>query len=301
MTTRVFVTSPQLSAVLWMLLACCALSMIAAIGRHAALTGLHPFQTVFLRLLIALLVLLPFVIHTGLKQLKTPHLKLHLLRSANGICAMWLWFYAVAYIPIDEQTALSFLAPIFTTMGALVFLGEIVRLRRICAILISLCGAMIILRPGFAEFNLGHTLAIASALSMGVTMLLIKRLTAHDSALTIVFFSNLFMTPIALIPALHVWQWPEPDLWPWLIGFGPCAAIGHFSLARAYGLADASFVSAIDYARLPFATLIGWFLFSELSNFWTWVGASIIFSATLFITRRELTLASLKQDETPRH
>ena len=301
MNARVAVTSPQLLAVLWMLLACCALSMIAAIGRHAALTGLHPFQTVFLRLLTALLMLLPFVMHAGLDKLKTSQLKLHLFRSANGICAMWLWFYAVAYIPIDEQTALSFLAPIFTTVGALVFLGEIVRLRRITAILISLFGAMIILRPGFAEFNLGHGLAVASALAMGVTMLLIKSLTARDSALTIVFYSNLFMTPVALIPALYVWQWPEPELWPWLLGFGPFAAIGHFALARAYGLADASFVSAIDYARLPFAALIGWILFSELSDIWTWVGASVIFSATVYIARRELTLSKEKQVETPRH
>ncbi len=81
----------------------------------------------------------------------------------------------------------------------------------------------------------------------------------------------------------------------WLLGFGPCAIIGHFALARAYGLADASFVSAIDYARLPFAALIGWILFSELSDVWTWIGASIIFAATLYITRRELKLDRKKQ------
>ncbi|MEC7208921.1 MAG: DMT family transporter, partial [Pseudomonadota bacterium] len=195
-----------------MLLACFTLSMIAAIGRHAALAGLHPFQTVFLRLLIALVTLLPFVIHAGLDKLKTPQMKLHVIRSANGIFAMWLWFSAVAFIPIDEQTALSFLAPIFTTIGALLFLGEIVRLRRITAIMISLCGALIIVRPGFAELNLGHGLALTSAVAMGVSMLLIKSLTARDSALTITFFSNLLMCPVALLPALYVWVWPDPDL-----------------------------------------------------------------------------------------
>jgi len=295
MSARIFVTSPQLLAVLWMLLACLALSMIAAIGRHAALAGLHPFQTVFLRLLIALVLLLPFVFNTGFEKFKTSVFRLHLFRAANGICAMWLWFYAVAYIPIDEQTALSFLAPIFTTIGAFVFLGEIVRIRRVTAILISICGALIILRPGFVEFSFGHSISVLSALGMGVSMLLVKSLTARDSALKIVFFSNLLMTPVALIPALYVWQWPELELWPWLLGFGPCAIIGHFALARAYGLADASFVSAVDYARLPFAALIGWILFSELSDVWTWIGASIIFTATLYITRRELILAQQKQ------
>ena len=281
-------------AVLWMLLACFALSMIAAIGRHAALDGLHPFQTVFLRLLIALVTLLPFVVQAGLDKLRTPQFRLHMIRAANGICAMWLWFFAVAYIPIDEQTALSFLAPIFTTIGALLFLGEVVRLRRITAIMISLCGALIIVRPGFTDFNLGHGLALTSALAMGVTMLLIKSLTARDSALTIVFFSNLLMTPVALVPALYIWQWPDAGLWLWLLGFGPCAAIGHFALARAYGLADASFVSAIDYARLPFAALIGWILFSELSDIWTWIGASIIFCSTLYIARREMMISKSK-------
>ena len=230
MSARVFVTSPQLSAVLWMLLACFSLSMIAAIGRHAALAGLHPFQTVFLRLFIALLLLLPFVFHTGLEKFKTSVFKLHLFRAANGICAMWLWFYAVAFIPIDEQTALSFLAPIFTTIGAFVFLGEVVRIRRVTAIFISICGALIILRPGFVEFSFGHSISVLSALGMGISMLLVKSLTARDSALKIVFFSNLLMTPVALIPALHVWQWPELELWPWLLGFGPCAIIGHLSL-----------------------------------------------------------------------
>ena len=198
MSARVFVTSPQLLAVLWMLLACFALSMIAAIGRHAALAGLHPFQTVFLRLFIALVILLPFVFHTGLEKFKTSVFKLHLFRAANGICAMWLWFYAVAYIPIDEQTALSFLAPIFTTIGAFVFLGEIVRIRRVTAIIVSICGALLILRPGFSEFSFGHNISVASALAMGISMLLVKSLTAHDNALKIVFFSNLLMSKLHL-------------------------------------------------------------------------------------------------------
>ena len=283
--------SHHLQAVLWMLLACFALSMIAAIGRHAAFEGLHPLQTVFIRLFVALVVLLPFVLHAGIKKLRTSQFKLHLVRSANGIFAMWLWFSAIAYIPIDEQTALSFLAPIFTTIGAVFFLGERVRIRRLTAIFISLIGALVIIRPGFVDFSLGHGLATTSAMAMGITMLLIKSLTAQDSPLTIVFYSNLLMAPVALLPALTVWQWPDLSLWLWMMGFGPAAAIGHFALAKSYSLADASFVASIDYARLPFAALIGWILFAELSDIWTWIGASIIFTSTLYIARREMKLA----------
>ncbi len=295
MTKSLSYFSPHLQAVLWMLLACFSLSVIAAIGRYAAFAGLHPFQTVFLRLLIAFITLLPFVFHAGLKSLHTTKIKLHIFRTINGLFAMWLWFSAIAYIPIDEQVALSFLAPIFTTIGAVLLLGEVVRLRRVTAIIVSLAGALIIIRPGIAEFSLGHGLALSSAMAMGVTMLLIKSLTAKDSPLTIVFYSHLLMLPISVLPALSVWQWPETSLWLWMLGFGPAAAIGHFALAKSYSLADASFVASIDYARLPFAALIGWILFSELSDIWTWVGASIIFASTLYIARREIKLAKAKE------
>ena len=82
--------------------------------------------------------------------------------------------------------------------------------------------------------------------------------------------------PIAFIPALLVWEWPNEEVWLILLGTGPVAVIGHFAMTRAYKLADLSFVAGIDYARLPFAIFIGWILFEELSDIWTWLGASVI-------------------------
>ncbi len=59
-------------------------------------------------------------------------------------------------------------------------------------------------------------------------------------------------------------------------------------MAKAYKLADASFVAGVDYARLPFAVLFGWVLFGELSDIWTWIGASIIFGSSFYVIRREM-------------
>ena len=265
--------------------------MIAALGRFAAHAGMHPAQTVFLRLLFALILILPFALRARLTFSKTQQLKTHMLRSAVGICAMWVWFMSISIVPITDQTALSFLAPIFTTLGAILFLKEIVRIRRWLAIIIGLSGAIVIVRPGFAELSVGHLYAVGSAMMMGMSMLLIKHLTAKDSPLMIVFFSHIFMTPLAFVPAMLVWSHFPPELYLYLMGFAPFAFFGHFALAKAYSLADASFVAALDYARLPFAALIGWLMFAEFSDIWTWIGASIIFASAFYIVRREVQLA----------
>ena len=264
--------------------------MIAALGRFAAHAGMHPAQTVFLRLLFALILILPFALRARLTFSKTQQLKTHMLRSAVGICAMWVWFMSISIVPITDQTALSFLAPIFTTLGAILFLKEIVRIRRWLAIIIGLFGAIVIVRPGFAELSVGHLYAVGSAMMMGMSMLLIKHLTAKDSPLMIVFFSHIFMTPLAFVPAMLVWSHFPPELYLYLMGFAPFAFFGHFALAKAYSLADASFVAALDYARLPFAALIGWLMFAEFSDIWTWIGASIIFASAFYIVRREVQL-----------
>ena len=273
--------------------------MIAALGRFAAQAGMHPAHTVFLRLLFALLLILPFAFRARLTFGKTQQLKTHMLRSAVGICAMWLWFISISLVPITDQTALSFLAPIFTTLGAMFFLQEIVRIRRWLAIIIGLFGAVVIVRPGFAELSGGHLSAVGSAMMMGMSMLLIKYLTAKDSPLMIVFYSHVFMTVLAFVPAMLVWSHFPPELYLYLTGFAPFAFFGHFALAKAYSLADASFIAALDYARLPFAALIGWLMFAEFSDIWTWIGASIIFASAFYIVRREMQLARSRGADAP--
>ncbi len=292
-------SSTAIQAVIWMFFCCFNLTMIAALGRYAAHAGMHPAQSVFFRLFFALVLILPFAWRAGLTLNKTAQLKAHLMRAGVGMCAMWLWFTSISFIPITDQTALSFLAPIFTTLGAVIFLKEVVRVRRWIAIIIGLFGAVVIVRPGFVDLNTGHIFAVGSAVMMGMSMLLIKHLTARDGPLMIVFFSHLFMTPVSLVPALFVWESFPPELYLVLAGFGPFAFLGHFALAKAYSLADASFIAALDYARLPFAALIGWLMFAELSDIWTWVGASIIFASAFYIVRREVQLANKKKKPLP--
>ena len=288
MSTRFLKKDKALQAVFWMLISCVALSLLAGLGRLLGQYDVNAFQTVFCRLLFALIVMVPMVMHRGFATVATAQFKTYILRSISGMVAMWTWFYAVTLIPIGEQTALSFLAPLFTTLGAALILGETVRLRRWIAIAIGFLGALIIVRPGIIEMSTGHWFAILTALAMGCSMLILKHLTRQDNPLIIVFISHLIMLPMALLPAIWVWEWLQLEVWLVLIATGPIAVIGHLTLTKAYALADASFVAGVDYARLPFAVLFGWILFGELSDIWTWVGASVIFASSFYVIRREL-------------
>ena len=128
--TRIARKDKAVQSAFWMIIYCVALSVLAGLGRLLGQYDVSAFQTVFCRILFAFLVMLPMVMHLGLKNVTTGQMKIYVIRTASGIVAMWTWFYAVTLIPIGEQTALSFLAPLFTTVGAAFLLRETVRARR---------------------------------------------------------------------------------------------------------------------------------------------------------------------------
>jgi drug/metabolite transporter (DMT)-like permease len=274
---------------LWMVLSCGVLTLLAALGRHLS-SEMHPFQIVFFRVLFGFLAMLPWVAYRGIGVLRTTKLTLYLVRATSSFCAMTCWFYAISLIPIAEVTALSFLAPLFATLGAGLVLREIVGIRRWSATLIGFAGALIIIRPGMIEMATGNWLALGSAVFMGTSVLIIKMLTRTENANVVVFYMGLLMTPVALIPALFVWETPAPHMWIWIVLMGPVAAFGHVTMVRAFSTADASAIVPFDFSRLPFAVLIGYLAFGELADFWTWVGAAVIFISSVYIARREARL-----------
>jgi drug/metabolite transporter (DMT)-like permease len=287
------------AGVLWMLLSCALLSGVAALGRYAVLAGMSPFQVVFLRLLFAVIALSPVLVWRGPSMLRTSHLPLYAVRVTLGLIGMTAWFLALARLPVGEVTAIGFLTPLFATIGAALLLGEVVRWRRWTATLVGFAGALIILRPGVGEVGPGTWLALVAAITMGATSLMIKQLSGRDDPDKIVLISVMIQTPIALIPALFVWQWPDSHLWAVCAAMGGLGMLGHITLTRAFAAADASVVMSVDFARLPFAVLFGFVLFSELIDVWTWVGAGVIFAASLYNARREGKLRRATPAEEP--
>ena len=149
-------------AVLLMVVGTIFFSSMHALIRYLS-ADLHAFELAFFRNLFGVLVVLPWVLRAGLSPLKTNRLGLHSVRGLfNGI-GMLMFFYAVSIAPLADVIALSFTAPIFATILAIVFLGEVVGVRRWTAIFVAFLGMLIILRPGLAEISQGQFLAMASS------------------------------------------------------------------------------------------------------------------------------------------
>ncbi len=282
--------SDPVAGVFWVTISMALLAGLAAFSRAAINAGLHPFEVVFLRNLFAVIMLLPLLAWRGWSLAKSEQLGLYGWRVAISLFSMLAWFYAIALIPIGEVTAISFLSPLFGTLGAIFLLGERVRIRRWTALLVGFMGAMIILRPAGAALGLGQLCALLSAMSMGLTAILIKQLTAGDDPDKIVFLTNALLLPLSLVPALFVWTWPTAEVLPALLGMGVCAVLGHVALVRGYAATDASLAMTFEFSRLPFVVVIAYLAFGETIDVWTWIGALIIFASAVYITRRETRL-----------
>lgn len=282
--------SDPIVGVFWITLAMALFAGLAVFSRAAMNAGLHPFVVLFIRNVFAVSLLLPLLAWRGRSLLHSSQPSLYLFRVSVSLLSMVAWFYAISLIPIGELTAIGFLGPLFGTLGAIFLLGETVRWRRWAALLVGFAGAMIILRPSGSSLGLGQLCALVAAMSAGLTVILLKQLTARDDPDKIVFITNIMLTPLSLIPALFVWSWPTLEVLPLLLGLGICAVLGHIALVRGYAATDASLAQTFEFSRLPFSVAIAYAAFGESIDGWTWLGAAIIFASAVYITHREARL-----------
>ncbi len=264
-----------------------AIRLVSAAGPEG---GLHPFEIAFFRNFFGLCVLLPVLLRAGLAPLRTQRFGLHALRSGMQSMAMLMFFTALTLSPLADISALSFLAPLFATVGAALVLGEVVRLRRWSALIIGFAGAMVVLGPGLDEISTGLLLVVVSSAIWGATMLVIKNLGRTDSSLTITVYMGLLMTPITLVPALFVWRMPTLVELAGLVVLAALGTVGHLAMAQSFKEADASAVLPLEFTRLIWAALFGFWLFAEVPGLRTWIGGAMIFAAVTYIAYREAQL-----------
>jgi len=278
--------SAPVKGVLWMLVSAAALAGLTGVVRHMS-AGLPPFEIAFFRSFFGLLILAPWLMRSGLGVLRTKRLGLYTMRCALGAATMLMWFTAISMVPLADAVALGFTSPLFVILGAALFLGEVVRGRRLGVTLCGFAGALIILRPGGGVLDLGAVLVLLSAVTLAGANLSVKELSRTEPVQAIVTYMVIFMVPLTFIPALLVWQTPTPAQLAELLGLAAVATLGNYAMTRAVAVADASSVMPYDYARLPFAALIGFFVFGETSDAATWIGAGVIAVASLYLAHHE--------------
>ena len=270
----------------FMLLSALCVSVMGGMVRHVS-SDVHVFVIAFFRTLFGLLVFTPLVMKTGLLYFKTKKIGLHALRGFLNSGALLLMFFAFSASPLAKVMALRFTGPLFGALLAVIILHEVIRARRISALIIGFFGALIILRPGIIELDPGGVAVLAAAFIWASVTIVVKLLTQTESNATITIYAAIFTIPVTLAVALPFWQTPTWEQFAWLFGLGAIGSISHWSRAQAARDADLTAIMPMDFSVLIWAALIGYFVFGEIPDIWVWVGAFMIFAATSYIACRE--------------
>ncbi len=250
---------------------------------------MNPIQAAFIRYAFGIALVIPVILRLGLPSLLTARIRMHAARGlVHGIGVM-LWFYAMSRLPIAEVTALGFTAPIFTAAGAMLFLGERIRTYRVAGIVLGFAGALIVLRPGLRIIDVGALAMMTAAPLFACSLLLAKVATRTEPSSVIVVLLSFFCTLTLLPLALVVWRAPTVEELILLFITAVLATAGHYTLNRAFQVAELTALQPYSFLQLVWATLLGLLMFGEQPDFWIWAGAGLIVVSATWIARREVS------------
>ena len=244
----------------------------------------------FFRFFLGLVIILPYIIKKKDAVLKTTHLKQHFLRAILGLPAMLLYFSALVLLPIEKLTAISFVVPLIVTILAVFFLGEKIYIYRTLALILGFSGMLVIIRPGFVDISIGVYMVLFSALLWSVNIIITKKISKDDSAITILAYQSIFMSLLSFFIVLFFWEMPSIKTFIYLTLAAMCGTVLHLTLNHAFKLVDVSMTQPYSFLNLVFASIIGYFVFDEIPDLYTWIGALIIFTGVLIISYREMKL-----------
>lgn len=282
-----FGLSPNHRGALWMLAAGLGFTLNGTLVKTLGQQGLDAYQIAFFRSLVGLVVVLPLLWRIGFSRLKSRHPWLHVFRVIFGAGAMVCGFYALTRLPLADVTALSFTTPLFATVLAVIFLREPVRWRRWSATALGFLGVLVMVRPGAGAFDPAAIVALGMAFGIAAALVLVKRLPMGESQIAMLFYFGVGSVIVTAGPAAAVWQPPSGSQYLLLVAMGLLGLGSQAMMIRAFRIGEASFVAPFDYGKLLAAGLLGFFVFAEVPDFWTLVGAAIIIGATLYIAHRE--------------
>ncbi|MDA1097769.1 MAG: DMT family transporter [Proteobacteria bacterium] len=282
---------------LWIILGCIMFSCMTAVVKFLG-GSFDSFQLAFFRALFGLFAVLPFFVRYGLGVVRTRRLGLQLTRAIGGSFAMLCGFYAITHLPLADAVSISYARALFLIPLAVLFLGEVVRLRRWTATAIGFVGVVIMLRPG-GDIAPATFAAVLGAFLAASLTIMIKKLSTTERPESMLFYFGVVSSLVALGPALMVWRAPSLSELAFLMAIGALGAAGQYFMIRGYRIGEATALLPFDYTRLLFAGAIGYLVFAEVPDAWTITGALIVVAATLYIGVREARLGKKSPPSQP--
>lgn len=234
---------------------------------------------------LAMVVLLPFVNWRRMVVSKFPLIEL--LRGLFTTGATLMLITAVQFIGLAEAVGIALIAPLLITALAVPILGERVGWRRWAAVIIGSSGALLIARPGLGVMHPASLLVVGTAFCFAMYQCLTRKIAHREDPYAQLFYVNAIGALIMSVVVLFDWQTPSTEQLGWMVGMGSVALFSHFMIIYALTFAPSSVLAPFHYTQMLFATAIGFLVFGDLPDIWTFIGAGIVIGAGLFTVYRE--------------
>ena len=246
------------------------------------------FQITWARYFFTVFFTLPFMFCFFRKNLIwTTQPKLQIFRGLTLFFANVLFFYSISVISMAKALTLAFVAPLITTALSPIFLGEKVGFRRWSAVIIGFIGSLIVIRPGFIEFNLASIAALGTGFFYGINLVITRKLHTSDSPLLTLLLTGVVGAILGSFIVPVVWVNPTFNQWSLLALMGIFACLGHLFLILSLKYADASKLAPFGYFEIVTNIMLGYYFFGDFPHYWTWVGLTIIICSGIYISFRE--------------
>ena len=270
--------------ILFMCIACALFPVQNAFVK--LLTGIYPFQqVVWVRLSVHLVLMcVVFLPRNGLGLLRTRSPVQQVICSAGLLGSTLFFFSSAKYVGVTEAIAISFVSPLAVTFLAWPLLGERITFVRLASVVIGFAGVMIVIRPGSSVFQWASLMMLASASFYAVYQIVVRRVSAVDSPATTAFYCALGCTVATsfLVPG----HWKNPANWgdlAMMVSLGISGGFGHYCVARAFSYAPANLIAPLNYTQMIGSVAIGYLMFAEIPDVYTWVGSAVIIAAGLLV------------------
>ena len=278
-----------MKAISYNLLAWAILPFMDTIAKYLS-SDLSFFQITWARYFFTVFFTLPFMFFFFRKNLTwTTQPKLQFLRGLTLFFANVLFFYSISIISMAKALTLAFVAPLITTALSPFILGEKVGFRRWSAVIVGFIGSLIVIRPGFIEFNLASIAALGTGFFYGIYLIITRKLHSSDSPLLTLLLTGVVGAVIASFLVPVVWINPTFNQWSLLALMGIFACLGHLFLILSLKYADASKLAPLGYFEIVTNITLGYYFFGDFPHNWTWVGLVIIVCSGIYISLRERT------------
>ncbi len=268
--------------IVFMLLSALSFAWMAAFVR---LSGDLPFlQKAFFRNLVAFLIAL-FLFCKKLPKIHQRNLPLHLVRSVVGTVGLLGNYYAIDRLVLSDASMLNKMSPFFAVLFSVLLLKEKLSRTRLLIIIAAFIGSILVVKPTFSNLNLGATLfgflgGMASGLAYTTVRMLAQR--GENSASIVMLFSGI--SCLLLLPGLLASFMPmTARQWVLLLLAGTSAACGQFCITAAYTHAPAREIAVYDYSQVIFSTIIGYLLFDQVADLYSFIGYAVIIGAAILM------------------